>query len=108
MPWQDYAWLSDVVLIAQDSQVTTIDLASAAPIQVARGSAQTDADGARQATLLFPPGTQAEHDAARTADRPDLTTLNVRATEYTVGAGGPAGHARRAAADVGLHLRGGA
>ena len=40
--------------------ITSIDLASAAPFQVARGSQVTDADGTRQATLLFPQGTAAE------------------------------------------------
>ena len=29
VPWQDYAWLPDVVLIPLDSQVTTIDLTAA-------------------------------------------------------------------------------
>jgi hypothetical protein len=57
-------------------------------MQVAQGSPVTDADGARQATLLFPQGVQA------TMTLPDgttqaLTTLHVRATEYTVGDNGP-------------------
>src|SRR5262249_34036314 len=56
---------------------------------VAQGSVQTDADGTRQAMLLFTPGTQA------TMVLPDgnsraLTTLGVRATEYTIGPNGPA------------------
>ena len=57
-PWQDYAWLPDVVLIPLDTAVTTVDL-SVAAMQVARGSPVSDADGARQATLLFPQGTTA-------------------------------------------------
>jgi len=68
--------------------VSTIDLATASDVQAAWGSVVTDVDGARQATLLFTPGTQA------TMLRPDgttqpLTTLHVRATEYTVGDSGP-------------------
>ena len=65
VPWQDYAMTPDVVLIPLDPQVTTVDLAAATPIQVARGSMITDADGSRQATLLFPQGTQAELGDAR-------------------------------------------
>jgi hypothetical protein len=60
VPWQDYVYAPDVVLIPLDTQVTTIDLASTiAPIQVAQGRVVTDADGTRQATLLFPQGTLA-------------------------------------------------
>jgi RHS repeat-associated protein len=86
-PWQDYVWAEDVVLLPLDSQVTAIDL-SASNLQVAQGSPSTDADGTRQATVLFPAGTQA------TMTLPDgssqaLTALHVRATEYTVGANGP-------------------
>ena len=42
VPWQDYAWLPDVVMIAQDPTVTAIDLTADTPIQVARGSVVTD------------------------------------------------------------------
>ena len=88
VPWQDYTWLPDVVLISQDSQVTTIDLTAATPIQVARGSVQTDADGSRQATLLVPQGTQASMTLPDGSTAP-LSTLHMRATEYTVGPNGP-------------------
>ncbi|MBT9098540.1 PASTA domain-containing protein [Methylovulum psychrotolerans] len=86
-PWQDYVWAEDVVLLPLDSQVSAIDL-SGSNMQVAQGSPSTDADGIRQATVLFPAGTQA------TMTLPDgssqaLTALHVRATEYTVGANGP-------------------
>jgi RHS repeat-associated protein len=87
-PWQDYVMAPDVVLIPSDPQVTTVDLTADTPIQVARGSRMTDADGSRQATLLFPQGTQAQlvmPDGTTQA----LTTLSVRATEYTVGPYGP-------------------
>jgi RHS repeat-associated protein len=87
-PWQDYAALPDVVLIGLDAQVTAIDFASSIPVQVARGTVQTDADGARQATLLFPAGTQATLSLPDGSTQP-LTTLHIRATEYTVGANGP-------------------
>ena len=59
MPWQDYAWLPDVVLIPLDSQVTTIDLTAGTPIQVARGSVQSDARRHAAGDAAFPQGTQA-------------------------------------------------
>ena len=87
VPWQDYAHAPDVVMTAVDPNVTAVDLTSSAPIQVARGSVESDANGSRQATLFFPQGTQA------TMTLPDgsmqnLTTLHVRATEYSVGTSG--------------------
>ncbi|MGH8576907.1 MAG: RHS repeat-associated core domain-containing protein, partial [Gammaproteobacteria bacterium] len=87
-PWQDFAIAEDVVLVALDAEVTSIDLSPDAPIQIARGSVSTDADGSRQATVLFPQGTEATMtlpDGSRQA----LTTIHVRATEYTVGTNGP-------------------
>jgi RHS repeat-associated protein len=88
VPWQDYALESDVVLIPADAQVTAVDLTSATAIQVARGSVQTDNDGIRQPTLLFPQGTQAEM-VMPDGSRQPITTLSVRATEFTVGPNGP-------------------
>jgi RHS repeat-associated protein len=85
--WRDYAWLPDVVMIPLDSAVTAVNLGSTT-VQVARGSPVSDADGARRATILFPPGTGATMVLPDGTTRP-LTTLNVRATEYTVGASGP-------------------
>jgi RHS repeat-associated protein len=87
-PWNDFAWLSDVVMLPFDNQVTTINLASSAPIQVARGSVSTDADGTRQATMFFSQGTTAQMVMPDGTTQP-LTSLNVRATEYTVGPNGP-------------------
>lgn len=87
--WQSYAFLPDVVLITPDARVTTVDLSrSDVPFQVVRGSVQEDADGARQATLLFPQGTQAEV-VMPDGTREPITTLSVRATEFTVGPNGP-------------------
>lgn len=88
-PWRDYANVDDVVLITLDEQVTTIDLNDTSqPIQVAEGSSQTDADGTRKATLFFPLGTKATMTLPD-GSIADLQTLNVRATEYTVGTSGP-------------------
>lgn len=88
-PWQDYAWLPDVVLIAADPQVTVVDLTATTPIQVVRGRIESDVDGTRQATLLIPSGTQAEMVFSNGSVQ-SLSMLSIRATEYTVGSNGPA------------------
>lgn len=87
-PWRDYAFLPDVVMTALDDAVTTVDLSSSAPIQVAQGTPVIDSSGTRQATLLFPQGTQATMTMPDGSNQP-LSSLAVRATEYTVGARGP-------------------
>ena len=85
VPWQDFVPVPDVRMVALDTQVTTIDFSD--PVEVARGTPVTDDDGTRQATVLFKQNTQA------TLVLPDGTlepraTINVRATEYTVGPNG--------------------
>lgn len=87
VPWQDFAIVPDVVLVQLDPQVTVMDLTN--PVMgVAQGSVVTDADGTRQATLLSPPGTTAELVMPDGSTQP-ISTLSVRATEYTVGENGP-------------------
>lgn len=86
--WQEFIQAPDVVLVPLDTQVTLIDLPAATAIQVAQGSVVTDQDGTRQATLLFAPGTQASMTLP-TGHIVALSTLHVRATEYTVGENGP-------------------
>jgi hypothetical protein len=86
--WRDYTWLNDVVLIPYDARVTSIDLSSSDPIQVARGSVVSDTRGTRQATLLFAAGTQAAMSLPDGSSQP-LTTLHVRASEFSVGENGP-------------------
>lgn len=86
-PWQDFVVVADVVLMALDPQVTTVE-ANAPTAQVARGTVMTDASGSRQATLLFPAGTTATMTLPNGATQP-LGALQVRATEYTVGTNGP-------------------
>ncbi|MDP9353164.1 MAG: Ig-like domain-containing protein, partial [Chloroflexota bacterium] len=87
-PWRDYEWLPEVALIGLDNRVTTVDLDADVPMQVAQSNPVTDADGTRQATLLFPQDTTAEMTLPDGTKKP-LTSLNVRATEYTVGENGP-------------------
>ena len=87
--WHDWEHAPEVVMIPLDSQVTTIDLGGGAQgAQVARGSPVEDIDGMRQATVLFPEGTTASMVMPDESVIP-LSTLNVRATEYTVGPSGP-------------------
>ena len=80
VPWQDFTWAPEVVLIKQDKQVTAIGL-NQSDVQVARSSVVTDKDGSRQATIIFPKGTQVSGYSG--------DTVHIRATEYTVGPNGP-------------------
>ncbi|HEX7181284.1 MAG TPA: RHS repeat-associated core domain-containing protein [Thermoanaerobaculia bacterium] len=87
VPWRDWVWAEDAALVPYDAQATTV--ASGAPeLQVARGSEVVDEDGARRATLLFPAGMEASMVLPDGSVQP-LPSLTVRATEYTVGPGGP-------------------
>ena len=83
VPWRNFTWVPDVVLIQPDTEVTEIDLLSATAIQTARGSVVSDEDGDRQATMMFPPAMSAVMTLPDGTEQP-LETLNVRATEYTV------------------------
>jgi RHS repeat-associated protein len=86
-PWRDYAWLPDVAMTPVDTAVTAVNL-GAPGMKIARGSPMSDADGARRTTILFPAGTTATMHLAGGGTQP-MSTLSVRATEYTVGASGP-------------------
>ncbi len=87
VPWQDYVPVEAVVLVALDPVVTQVDL-GAPGMKVARGSAVTDSDGERRATLLVPDGVSAQAVMADGSTR-SLTLLDIRATEFTVGESGP-------------------
>jgi RHS repeat-associated protein len=88
-PWQDYTFADTAILVQQDTKVTTINLnGTTQDFQVAQGSPITDQDGIRQATILIPKGTQAQiYNPDGTTK--SVSTLNLRLTEYTVGANGP-------------------
>lgn len=88
VPWQGFTHLPDVVLIPVDSQVSTITVGPAAPAQVAQGSSVTDERGTRRAAVFFPTGTQAEVILPDGSSQ-EVSTLNLRFSEYTVGASGP-------------------
>jgi len=85
--WNDYAIADDIVMIALDSKVTTINVDNSTEMQVAQGTVQTDKDGSRQATLFFPQGTNATM-IYPSGFKHVLTSINVRATEYTEGENG--------------------
>lgn len=88
VPWGDCVVLPDLVMIPVDDRVTLVDLSQSGSVQVARGNPVSDADGTRQATMLFKAGTTAvltRTDGTTLA----LSNLHVRATEYTVGDSGP-------------------
>ena len=89
VPWNDFAIAETAALIQLDQTVTTIDLTDATePFQAAQGSPVTDEDGTRRATVLFPQGVTATMTLADGTQQ-TLTTINFRATEYTVGPNGP-------------------
>ena len=88
VPWQNFTIVDDIILAELDPLVTTIELTATTPIQIARASQISDGDGVRQATLLVPQGVQAAMVMADGSTQP-LSTLHVRATEYTVGMSGP-------------------
>lgn len=86
--WQETEVLDDVVLTALDPVVTQVNLAQTTqPIVVAAGSPQRDADGLRTARLAFASGTQANLRMPNGTTQP-ITSLDVRATELTVGDAG--------------------
>lgn len=88
VPWRDFVVLDDVALVALDPAVSVIQTGAAVP-QLAVGSVSEDASGARQPAVYFPPGTQASMVLADGSLQP-LAQLDVRMTEYTVGANGEA------------------
>ncbi|MFT4048630.1 MAG: hypothetical protein QM648_02190, partial [Solirubrobacterales bacterium] len=87
--WHDYSWTEDAVLVPLAQASSEIDLGSPiGPAQTAQGPIESDADGSRRATLIFSPGTEATMSIPDVGTLP-LSTLHVRATEFTVGPDGP-------------------
>ncbi|MGH8849532.1 MAG: Ig-like domain-containing protein, partial [Casimicrobiaceae bacterium] len=88
VPWQDYVAVPTVALIPVDAQVTSIT-ANAGAAQLHQASVISDNDGTRRAIVFFPAGTTAIMTLPNGSTQP-LSTMHIRATEYTVGANGPA------------------
>jgi YD repeat-containing protein len=85
--WHADVWIDDVMMTELDLASTEIILRGATEPQVHEASMKSDADGQRHPVLVFRPGTNA------TMQMPDgtlsaLDTLNVRATELTIGPDG--------------------
>ena len=88
-PWDDYAQVDTVALVPFDSNATSVTFSSGTTsVQTAQGSTQTDSNGSRQQTVLFPAGTTASMVMPNGSTQP-LASGTVRATEFTVGANGP-------------------
>ena len=87
-PWRDFSAVDDVMLVGYSRRVTDVDLAGTDEMLVTQGSSITDVDGTRQSTVLLPRNTQAEMVMPDGTKEP-LPQLDFRATEYTVGEGGP-------------------
>src|SRR5262249_53577949 len=90
--WQQYAALDEVMMLAQADHAMPVALGPGqSGIQVARGKVEVDADGIRQATVLFPANTSAKMTLPGESAPKDLAgNVHVRITEYTVGENGPA------------------
>ncbi len=83
VPWQEYLWLPDIVLVPVGAPAGVLDLPADEKAAPARGPRVEDADGVRQpvflapadlgATLIFPDG-----------DKP-LNRLTLSVAEYSVG-----------------------
>ena len=89
--WLEYAITNPVVLTAAEPGTAVKLSASSTSFQVVRGKTHgtaatitpsEDADGARTATILIPPGTTASIDGLND------TSTTMRATEYTTGSAG--------------------
>lgn len=87
VPWQDYVTLGDVVMMTADLNITVITLPTTTAQTVA-GSWITDADGRRQALVMFPTGVTASIFTYAGTTQP-VNSLTMRLTEYTVGTNGP-------------------
>jgi len=88
-PMQDFRTLSDVVMVGMDPMANPITFGSNTPAQTAHSSVITDGDGTRSVSILFPAGTSAKLVMGDGSVRA-CNGLTVRATEFTVGANGPA------------------
>lgn len=92
--WQDYTIIDDVVLTRKDP--TSASIALGGGFKTLVGSPVVDADGSRQAVVMFPAGTTAWITYDDGSRNPLSGNLTVRATEYTVNNGPSASNGRLA------------
>ena len=88
-PIQDFRTLKDVVMIALDPIANPVSFGSNGVAQVASGSTQVDASGARTTRVFFPAGTTVGLLMPDGSTQP-VDGLTLRITEVTVGSNGPA------------------
>jgi YD repeat-containing protein len=84
VPWQDYASLDDVALLARDVAVTSLALPTPGPV-LHQASSSSDARGTRTTRVFIPSGTGATvvlSDGSTSA----ASSLSLRATERSAGA----------------------
>jgi RHS repeat-associated protein len=81
--WDTFDSLEDVALTPLDPTVETIDMSGSPTSQIMRGSVQTDADGTRQPTLIFPAGVGAQLVMPNGTVQA-LGQMNLRVTEFSV------------------------
>ncbi len=89
VPWQEFVLLPEIVMVGVDPLVTPVAFGAGSPVQVHQGSLQSDVDGTRRSALIFPPDTSARLVLPNGTVQA-VNSLNIRATEYTVGTNGPA------------------
>jgi RHS repeat-associated protein len=87
-PWQEFAGLPDVVLVAVDSAMTPVTLGAGA-WQVVSATPVVDTSGTRRARLFVPPGLSASFVLPGGGTASPTRPLELRLTEYTVGDAGP-------------------
>jgi RHS repeat-associated protein len=85
---QDFSMIGDVTLVNADPKMTTVPFGGAAPMTTHEATMQNDASGPRHAALMFQPGTSASLKMSDGTMHP-ANSLNIRATEFTVGPMGP-------------------
>jgi YD repeat-containing protein len=88
VPWQEYVWLPEVVLIPPGAPVGVLDLPPDEATAPPRGPRVEDADGVRQAVFLAPPGLSATL-VFTDGDKP-MNRLTLSVAEYSVGGRGAA------------------
>ncbi|MBI5169914.1 MAG: hypothetical protein HZA61_10530 [Candidatus Eisenbacteria bacterium] len=86
VPWRDYARVEDVALKGFDTRVVSVDLTQSS---MARGSTVDESGAFRTPSLIFKAGTQATVVDANGNSTPMSSSIEVRATEFTVGSDGP-------------------
>ena len=89
VPVRDHVHAPDVILLAPDATVTELEQGAGA-MQVAEGSVEQDADGARRGVVMVPAGTTMSVSDGHGGLTPLLGPVHLRVTEFTVGAEGPA------------------